>query len=142
MHRAGKLRAIVVPMGRVCKGLVVVASMLALAGCATPGPPAAPTTATAIAVPVFRSTWTDGPWPFTVSEGVLRCRFPYRVTLTTGGVEYALGRAATSSGQFGKVGEILQAGPLGYVEIDGTRQPVRMGPSTQKLVSKGLDLCP
>jgi hypothetical protein len=94
-----------------------------------------------IAVTVSRATWTDGPWPLTVSEGVLRCRFSYRVTFTAQGAEYALNSAATSSGQFPDIGELLPDGPVGYVTIDDTQQPVRGGPGLEAMLARGLDLC-
>jgi hypothetical protein len=104
-------------------------------------PPAISPSAGAIATPLSKATWTDGPWPFTVSEGVLRCRFSYRVTFTTGGVEYALNRAAEKAAQFGDINDILPDGPVGYVVIGDVWQPVPTGPSTYRVLSHGIDLC-
>ena|SRR5882757_8990828 len=111
-----------------------------LAGCSgsdeSAGPPPTP-----IATIVSEATWTDGPWPLTVSEGVLRCRFSYRVTFTAQGTEYALNHAATSSGQFRDIGELLPDGPVGFVTIGDTRQRVTLGPSLGAMLARGLDLC-
>jgi hypothetical protein len=76
-----------------------------------------------------------------VSEGVLRCRFSYRVTFTAQGAEYALNPAATSSGQFRDIGELLPDGPVGFVTIGDTQEPVRAGPSLTAMLARGLDLC-
>ena len=94
----------------------------------------------AIATPVSEATWTYGPWPFTVSEGTLRCRLSYRVTFTSGGVEYALSGAAKKAAQFGDIDDILPDGPIGYVDIGDVRQPVKTGPSIEPVLSRGLDL--
>jgi len=94
-----------------------------------------------MATTVSKATWTDGPWPLTVSEGVLRCRFSYRVTFTAQGAEYALSHAATSSGQFRDIGELLPDGPVGFVTIGDTQQRVRFGPGLGAMLARGLDLC-
>jgi hypothetical protein len=97
-----------------------------------------------IVTAVSEATWTAGPWPLTVSEGVLRCRYSYQVTFEAHGVEYALNRKAVQSGQFADIAAIARPrppGPLGYVEINDERQPVYAGPDTGALISRGLDLC-
>src|SRR5207249_970254 len=93
-------------------GLTVAAAMLAVAGCdGISEPPPQP------AGFVSQATWTDGQWPFTVSEGVLMCDAPHRVTFTANGARYALNGAAKSTGQFQDVNPIVRdAG--GYVEIN------------------------
>jgi hypothetical protein len=77
----------------------------------------------------------------TVSEGVLRCRYSYRVTFTAQGVEYALSHAATTSGQFRNIDELRPAGPDGFVTIGDTQQRVTFGPSLVAMLARGLDLC-
>lgn len=104
-------------------------------------PPAVSPSPASITEHVSKATWTDGPWPFTVSEGMLRCRFSYHVTFTSGGVEYALSGAAKKAGQFGDIDDVMPDGPVGYVVIGDVRQPVKMGPSVFRVLSRGLDLC-
>jgi len=121
-------------------GFAVIALAMVLAGCsgtdesAHSAPPP-------IAVTVSKATWTDGPWPLTVPEGVLRCRFSYRVTFTAQGAEYAINSAAKSSGQFRDIGDLLPDGPVGFVTIGETQQPVRGGPGLTAMLARGLDLC-
>ena len=81
----------------------------------------------------------DGPWPFTVSEGVLMCDAPHRVTFAADGVRYALNGAAKSTGQFQDVNPIVRD-TGGYVEINDTRVPAKQG--LGPMVVRGLDLCP
>jgi hypothetical protein len=106
--------------------------------------PAVSQSPAAIATPISKATWTDGPWPFTVSEGVLRCRFYYHVTFTADGVEYAVNTAAKKTAQFGDIDDIvpeMPGGPIGYVDINGERQPVKVGPHLDRVLSRGIDLC-
>jgi hypothetical protein len=66
------------------------------------------------------------------------------VTFTAGGVEYAINEAAKKTAQFGDVDDILldlPDGPIGYVDIGGVRQPVKVGPSLYRVLSRGIDLC-
>ena len=126
-------------------GAIVVGVILA-AGCsstdAVSGNSASTATRpTAVAVPA--ATWTDGPWPFTVPSGVLRCRFSHQVTFTADGVEYAINSGARRSGHFHDLAGIQPAGePTGYVEIGGQRQPVSAdAPGVTAMLSRGLDLC-
>ena len=60
-------------------GAVLVGGAMALAGCGSDSSAEAPPP---IVTAVSEATWTAGPWPFTVSEGVLRCRYSYQVTFT------------------------------------------------------------
>jgi hypothetical protein len=121
-------------------GILMVGAVGA-AGCGSDTSTAAPPP---IAMTVSEATWTNGPWPLTVSEGVLRCRYSYQVTFTANGQEYALNRKAVESGDFGNIAAITHPssqGPVGFVEINGERQPVWSGPDTSRLSDRGLDLC-
>jgi hypothetical protein len=121
--------------------LTVAVAALTAAGCGGSSEPPPPPVGF-----VSQATWPDkpypsgGPWPFTVTEGVLMCHAPHRVTFTANGVEYALNGAAKSAGQFQNVNAIWRDAGPGYVEINGTRQPVKqdLGP----MIVRGLDLCP
>jgi hypothetical protein len=113
---------------------------MVVAGCSGSDESAGPAP-TPIATTVSEATWTDGPWPLTVSEGVLRCRFSYRVTFTAHGTEYALSHAATTSGQFRDIDELRPAGPVGFVTIGDRQELVRAGPSLEAMLARGLDLC-
>ena len=120
---------------------VLIVAAIGAAGCGSDTSTAAPPP---IAMTVSEATWTDGPWPLTVSEGVLRCRYSYQVTFTANGQEYALSRKAVESGDFGNIAAITHLsshGPVGFVEINGERQPVWSGPDTSRLSDRGLDLC-
>jgi hypothetical protein len=121
-------------------GLLLVGAVT-LTGCGSEASPAPPPP---IAVNVSEATWTDGPWPLLVSEGVLRCRYSYQVTFTANGQEYALNAKAVKSGDFGDIAAITpprSRDPIGFVEINGDRQPVWSGPDTSRLSNRGLDLC-
>jgi hypothetical protein len=73
-----------------------------------------------------KATWTGGAWPFTVSYGVLKCYVEDSMeTITSGGVEYGLNATARRFGNFRDIDEIVPAGPTAYVDINGTRQPVK-----------------
>lgn len=110
-------------------GLVVFA-LLAVGGCSQPDQAltAAPTlTPTAISRPLAQAGWTDGPWPFTVPDGVLKCYVEDSMqTFTSNGVEYGLNATAKRFGNFQNIDEIAPvASPPAYVEIDGTKRPVK-----------------
>lgn len=114
---------------------------IAAAGCGSESLAAAPPP---IETAVSEATWTDGPWPLTVTEGVLRCRYSYQVTFTANGQEYALNRNAAESGNYANIEAISRSrprDPFGYVEINGERQPVWSGPNIGPLSNRGLDLC-
>jgi len=118
----------------------LVAVGLATVGCSPPIDSAS----APIATQLSEATRTDGPWPFTSTDGVLRCRYPYQVTFTVNGVEYAPDNHAAQSGHFEAVSPILRGtdGPTGYVEINGDRQPVPAGgKGIGEVIAKGLDLC-
>jgi hypothetical protein len=128
-------------MGADLVGVVVVGA-IAAAGCGSDTSAETPTTP--IAISVSEATWTDGPWPLTAAEGVLRCRFSYQVTFTAKGQEYALNRKAVESSNFANIEAIARPrseGSVGYVEINGERLPVSVGPDTGRLITRGLDLC-
>jgi hypothetical protein len=111
------------------------------AGCSSDTSTAAPPP---IAMTVSEATWTDGPWPLTVAEGVLRCRYSYQVTFTADGQEYALNRKAVMAKDFGNIAAITHPSskdPFGFVEINGERQPIWSAPDTSRLSDRGLDLC-
>jgi hypothetical protein len=125
-------------VARTCCALITVG--LATAGCSQQ----VDSVPTPIATHLSEATWTDGPWPFTLAEGVLRCRYSYQVTFTANGVEYALNRHAVESGLFVDSSPILRgrADRFGYVEINGERQPVPLdGPDTSRVIARGLDFC-
>ncbi|OBB25229.1 hypothetical protein A5792_29650 [Mycolicibacterium peregrinum] len=87
----------------------------------------------AVAAPagyVSAATWTDGPWPFTVSEGVLMCGSPKRVTFTANRVMYALNGPAKATGQFADVSAIWR-------DSDYPGVKVNIGP----MINRGLSLC-
>lgn len=124
-------------------GLVAVAALL-LAGCseneiqraADPAP-------TAVGAPISKSTWTDGRWQFTVSEGQLKCYSEdSMVTFTTGGVEYGLNATARRFGNFSDIGEVMLVGREGYVEVNGTRQQVKTyAVSLDRILASAAKLC-
>jgi hypothetical protein len=92
---------------------------------------------------VSQATWTEGPWPFTVSEGTLKCYAgDSMVTFTVDGVEYALNLSATRFGDFHDPDPIRRDGRPGYVDIGDERQPVPTKMSVDRFVAKGLELCP
>jgi hypothetical protein len=65
-------------------------------------------------------TWTDGPWPFTVSEGTLTCtnlRGLEALTLTSNGITYALNEAAKGAGSYPAIDPIWRADP----DVPGSR---------------------
>jgi len=64
------------------------------------------------------------------------------VTFTAGGVEYGLNETARRFGHFPDIDEIVPDGPGGYVEINGTRQPVRTDAvSLDGIYSRVRELC-
>jgi hypothetical protein len=123
------------PLGPMRAVLTVAAAALAAAGCDGSSEPSSQPVGF-----VSEATWTDGPWPFTVTDGVLMCHAPHRVTFTAKGVEYALNSAAKSTGQFQNVNPLVRDGGPGYVEINDTRVPVKQG--LGPMIVRGLDLCP
>ena len=60
-----------------------------------------------------------------MSQGELRCYVDDGVmTFTANGIEYGLNRTAVAFGGYREIDEIRPAGPVGYVEVNGERQPV------------------
>jgi hypothetical protein len=63
-------------------------------------------------------------------------------TFTFGGVEYGLNATASHFGNFRNLDEIVPLGPPGYVEINGTRNPVkRYAVSLDAIYSFANKLC-
>ncbi|MCV7286122.1 DUF2511 domain-containing protein [Mycolicibacterium wolinskyi] len=86
---------------------------------------------------ISEDTWTDGPWPFTVSDGTLMCA-PYgvggnqqSVTFVTNRTMYAINGTAKSTRQFEAIEAIWKDNP----EIPGTKLDI--GP----VLEMGLSLC-
>ena len=79
---------------------------------------------------VSESTWSDGPWPFTVPDGTLMCT-SQRVTFTANRTMYALNGAAKSTGQFAPIDAIWKDDP----SHPGLK--INLGP----MIQKGLSLC-
>jgi hypothetical protein len=133
-----------VPVARV--SLAILTAALTLVGCEHSGevqalPPNV--TPTAVSEPLTEATWGDGQWPFSVSKGVLKCYVEdSMVTFTAGGVEYGLNATATRFGGFPSIAAIVPDGPLGFVEINGERQPVKTsGRSLEGINSVARHLC-
>ncbi|MGV0748262.1 DUF2511 domain-containing protein [Mycolicibacter minnesotensis] len=86
---------------------------------------------------VSEETWTDGPWPLTVSEATLMCvrqgvgGGQQSVTLAANRKMYAVNGTAKSTGQFEDIDEIW-ANDVAYPGLK-----VNIGP----LLTKGLSLC-
>jgi hypothetical protein len=108
---------------------VFVSAAVVLGGCSKPAEvrPATPSlTPTAVSPPLSKATWTGGVWPFTVPDGVLKCYVEDSMeTFTSGGVEYGLNATARRFGNFRDIDEIVPPGPTAYVDINGTKQPVK-----------------
>ncbi|KLO45365.1 hypothetical protein ABH37_00790 [Mycobacterium haemophilum] len=84
---------------------------------------------------VSEATWTDGPWPLTVSEGTLACH-PLgahlgRVTFTSGGTTYWVNGTAKAAHKYADLDDIWRDNP----DIPGTK--INIGP----LLDRGLALC-
>jgi Protein of unknown function (DUF2511) len=63
---------------------------------------------------ISQMTWAAGPWPFTVSDGVVACHIegPVQVhTFTSDGVVYALNFAARDTGRYRPVESIWRQDP-------------------------------
>ncbi|BBY35447.1 hypothetical protein BST33_03600 [Mycolicibacter minnesotensis] len=124
------------------KSLLQFAVVIAVAAAATT---ASPTAITAAAPNpdnrprgyVSEETWTDGPWPLTVSEATLMCARQgvggghQSVTLAANRKMYAVNGTAKSTGQFEDIDEIW-AEDASYPGLK-----VNIGP----LLAKGLSLC-
>jgi hypothetical protein len=145
----GRLCGMDAPLGSRCAATVLIT--LVLAGCATT-PPRAGTppsssggSVTSASQPaptpthpagfVSEATWTDGPWPLTVSEGTLACQ-PLggrlsRVTFTYGGTTYWLNGTAKAAHQYADLVIIWRDNP----DIPGTKFDI--GP----LLDRGSALC-
>jgi hypothetical protein len=126
--------------------LVIVLAGLVVVGCfqqdAVPTPATRPAP-TAVGAPISKTTWSDGLWPFTVADGVLKCYSEdSMVTFTAGGVEYGLNATARRFGNFRDIAEIMPDGPDGYVEANGMRQRVPThGVSLEGIYSRARALC-
>lgn len=121
---------------RICVAVTAAASVSSATGCGVPatvvaglsgtvvsGPESSlPASATQPIAPSRRPfddrisavTWTDGPWPFTVSEGTLTCtnlRGLEALTLTSNGITYALNEAAKGAGSYPAIDSIWRADP-------------------------------
>ncbi|MGV0814580.1 hypothetical protein ABQF34_21655 [Mycolicibacterium boenickei] len=130
-------------MGLARAVLVTVLTGLVVAGCAGQEVSPSQPTPTAVGAPISKATWTDGVWPFTVPDGVLKCYAEDgMVTFTAGGTEYGLIETARRFGHFPDIDAIVPDGPDGYVEVDGTRQPVRTNAvSLDGIYALVRDLC-
>jgi hypothetical protein len=125
--------------------LLFALAALLVGGCSEPAEvrtPASPTP-TAVSPPISKATWTSGVWPFTVPDGVLKCYAEDSMeTFTSDGVEYGLNTTAKRFGNFRDLDEIVPAGPLGYVEINDARQPVKTyAVSLDGIYSRASKLC-
>ncbi|MFL0179204.1 DUF2511 domain-containing protein [Mycobacterium sp. SMC-15] len=122
------------------KSLLRFAAVIAVAAVAATASP----TATAAPNPnnrpkgyVSEETWTDGPWPLTVSEATLMCARQgvgggqQSLTLAANRKMYAVNGTAKSTGQFEDIDEIW-ADDATYPGLK-----VDIGP----LITKGLSLC-
>lgn len=130
-------------MGIVRVGLVVAWVGLVVVSCSEQNKVAAPATPTAVGPLISKTTWASGVWPFTVADGVLKCYSEdSMVTFTAGGIEYGLNATARRFGNFRDINEIVPDGPDGYVEINGTRQPVKThAVSLEGIYARASDLC-
>jgi hypothetical protein len=84
---------------------------------------------------ISEATWTEGEWPFTVSEGVLLCTnagsLPWQVTFTANGVTYAANVTALLAHQYADMTVIMRDSPT----IPGTKINLR------PVIQRGLALC-
>jgi hypothetical protein len=92
---------------------------------------------------MFKATWTGGAWPVTVPDGVLKCYVEDSMeTFTSGGVEYGLNATAKRFGNFRDIDEIVPTGPTAYVDINGTKQPVKTDAvSLDRIYARASKLC-
>lgn len=110
---------------------------LMLAGCASvsgSGGDLSGTKGSSIAV--SKATWHNGPWPFTVSHGILGCTqppFPGEVTFNVDGTVYGINGTALDNG-YKDVKPIWKK--VHHPLIPGMR--VDIG----GMIDKGLGLCP
>jgi hypothetical protein len=116
-------------------GVAIAVAVLALVGCADEPQP---TRGAEISRTEWQNGTNNGPWPFTVDEGVLTCHPPDWVTFTADGTEYALTDDARWKGHYQDVKTILIGS---YVEINAERQPVPV-PFSPKMIERGRELCP
>lgn len=99
-------------LGRVAA--VVLLAALCVVGCAGRGASTAPPIPTAISAPISKATWTDGVWPFTVPDGVVKCYTEDgMVTFVADGVEYGLNQAAIRFGHYPDIDAVVPTGPRG-----------------------------
>jgi hypothetical protein len=133
-------------MGIMRVGLVIACAGLVGAACSEQNNVAAPAsgpTPTAVSSVISKATWAGGVWPFTVPDGVLKCYSEdSMVTFTAAGIEYGLNATARRFGNFRDIDEIVPAGPEGYVEINGTSQPVKThAVSLEAINARAQELC-
>ena len=88
---------------------------------------------------VSAATWTDGPWPFTVGEGELRCVGPEDdpgvFLVTAAGETFALNPAAILMA--GRVGALVELGPIWRDHPDIPGAKVNVSP----MILHALKLC-
>lgn len=98
---------------------------------APPIPPLPQTTLNRRSVDISRETWTEGPWPLTVNEAVLKCQGDNLVTIATGEEEYALNAAAY------ELTELPDAAAISIPDPNNPGFHLDVGP----LIQRGLTLC-
>ena len=88
---------------------------------------------------VSAATWTDGPWPFTVGEGELRCVGPRDAPgvflVTAAGETFALNPAAILMAD--RVGALVDLGPIWQDHPDIPGAKLNVSP----LILHALTLC-
>ena len=92
----------------------VVAGCQAVGALAFPQPVATTVTPLPQGQHIGAATWTDGPWPFTVTQGDLRCsnEGPVQVqTFTADGITYSLNPAAKDTDRYPPVDVIWRQDP-------------------------------
>ncbi len=131
LGRAPRLsnRLTTVSLKSIKAGYALGAAALLVAGCGSGSSSAG---GAGSSIDVSESTWHDGQWPFTVSQGVLGCAqppFPGAVTFNVDGTLYGLNGTAQDGGD-------AAPDPIWKKVPGGLR--VDIGP----MIDKGLSLCP
>jgi hypothetical protein len=126
--------------------MVTATAALMLAGCSSSDTASKPSSLVpaGVSAPLTAATWTDGEWPFTVSEGVLKCYLEdSMVTFTANGVEYGLNNTAIKFGGYADIDDIRPDGPVYYVVVNGERQPVETSKvPIERVLRRSYGLCP